>query len=36
MFILKKDYNLNYKIIINIIYFDKKSILHVVDTATAF
>lgn len=35
-FILKKDIEFNNKIIIVVIYLDKKSILHVVDAATAF
>lgn len=35
-FILKKDINLNYKIIVNIIYLDKKPIFHVIDIATIF
>lgn len=35
-FTLKKDINFNYKIIINIMYLNKKSILHTIDTIIAF
>lgn len=35
-YILKKDINFNYKINIDIIYFDAKLIVHVIDTGIAF
>ena len=35
-FILKKDVDFNYKIIIDIIYLDGKLVFHGVDAATAF
>ena len=33
---LKKDIDFNYKIMVNVIYLDRKPIFHVVDAATAF
>jgi hypothetical protein len=35
-FILKDDHEFNYLITINAIYLDKKPVLQVVDSATAF
>lgn len=35
-FILKKDVDFKYKIIVDIIYLDEKPILHAVDAAIAF
>ena len=35
-FILKKDVDFNYKIIVDIMYLDGKPVLHAVDAATAF
>ena len=35
-FILKKDIDFNYEIIVDIIYLDKKSVLHTVDATTTF
>src|SRR5438045_4003059 len=35
-FILKEDYNFNFEIIIDIIYLEGRSVLHVVDESTSF
>ena len=35
-FTLKDDYNFNYQVIIDVLYLDKKPVLHAVDDATAF
>ena len=35
-FILKKDDDFNYKIIVDVMYLDVKPVLHAVDAATAF
>ena len=35
-FTLKKNIDINYKIIIDVIYLNKKPILHIVDTTTTF
>jgi hypothetical protein len=35
-FTLKNDHKFNYLIIINVIYLDKRPVLQVVDSATAF
>lgn len=35
-FILKKDIDFNYEIIVNVMYLDKKPVLHTVDAAIAF
>ena len=34
-FILKKDVDFNHKIIVNVMYLDRKPVLHAVDIATA-
>ena len=35
-FTLKDDYNFNYQVIIDMLYLDKKPVLHAIDDATAF
>ena len=35
-FILKKEIDFNYKIFINVMYLDGKSVLHTIDAATTF
>lgn len=35
-FILKKDIDFNYKIIVDIIYLNRKSIFYVIDVTTTF
>jgi hypothetical protein len=35
-FTLKDDYSFNYKILVDVMYFSSKLVLHVVDSSTAF